>query len=85
MLAIAAAAMEKSMRAETIESNWELIKRLEPFVKGKTDSCVKFDDAVRQALKNYMPALVPYAPEIIKYAALYCDFKGGDTLEVRCG
>ncbi|NEO97557.1 MAG: hypothetical protein F6K58_02360 [Symploca sp. SIO2E9] len=66
-----AAPLESAMKAENIESNYELIKKLEPFVKNKTQNYVTFTDAVRNTLKTYLPELQPHEAEIIKYAALY--------------
>jgi hypothetical protein len=66
-----AAPMEHAMKAENIESNWELIKKLEPFVRDKTDDYVTFSDAVRNTLKTYLPELEPHESDIIKYAAAY--------------
>ena len=66
-----AAPLESAMKAENIESNYELIKMLEPFVKNKTGSYVEFSDAVRNTLTTYLPELLPHVTDVIKYAALY--------------
>ena len=66
-----AAPLQSAMKAENIESNYELIKKLEPFVKNKTGSYIEFSDAVRYTLTTYLPELLPHATEVIKYAALY--------------
>ena len=63
--------LESAMKAENIDSNYELIKQLEPFVKNKTGSYAEFSEAVRNTLATYMPELLPHADEIIQYAALY--------------
>jgi len=67
----AIAPVEKAMKAASIESNWELIKKLEPFVKNKTDDHALFAKAVRQTIATYLPELEGHEDEIIKYAALY--------------
>jgi hypothetical protein len=67
----AIAPVEKAMKAASIESNWELIKKLEPFVKNKTDDHAVFAKAVRQTIATYLPELEGHEDEIIKYAALY--------------
>lgn len=72
-----AAPLESAMKAENIESNYELIKKLEPFVKNKTQNYVTFADAVRNTLKTYLPELQPHEVEIIKYAALYFGVEEG--------
>jgi len=66
-----APAMEKALRAAHIESNYELIKKLEPFVKNQTQDASSFADAVRKTLKTYLPELQPHEQDIIKYTALY--------------
>ena len=63
--------LEKAMKAQNIESNWRLIKTLEPFVKNATDNFAQFTDAVHNALMTYLPELLPHEPEIIRYMALY--------------
>lgn len=63
--------LESAMKAENIDSNYELIKKLEPFVKNKTGNYIEFADAVRNTLKVYLPELQPHKEDIIKYAALY--------------
>jgi hypothetical protein len=63
--------MEKAMKAANVESNYELIKKLEPFVKNKTQDYAIFADAVRKTLKLYLPELQPHEEDIIKYAGLY--------------
>ncbi len=63
--------IEKAIRKVNIESNYELIKKLEPFVKNKTQDAAIFADAVRHTLKNYLPELQPFEADIIEYAALY--------------
>ncbi len=67
-----------------IQSNWELLNALEPFVSGKTDNCTEFGDAVRDTLRTYMPGLLPYAPRIIIYASLYFGVRNENTGEVGC-
>jgi hypothetical protein len=63
--------MEKAMKTANVESNYELIKKLEPFVKNKTQDYAIFADAVRKTLKLYLPELQPHEEDIIKYAGLY--------------
>lgn len=67
----ASPSVEKAMKAANIASNWELIKKLEPFVKNKTDDRATFAKAVRETIATYLPELEGHEEEIIKYAALY--------------
>ncbi len=60
-----------AMKAENIDSNWQLIQKLEPFVRDKTGDAVAFADAVREALNRYLPELIPHSTEIIQYLKLY--------------
>ncbi len=61
----------KAMRAENIESNWELLKKLEPFVKTKTHDRIAFEDAVTRAVETTLPGLKPFLTEIKIYAGQY--------------
>jgi hypothetical protein len=65
------APLEKAIRAANIESNWELIKKIEPFVQTKTQDFAIFADAVREAIATYLPELRGYEREVIQYMALY--------------
>ncbi len=67
----AASQAAKLMRAQNINSNWQLVKRLEPFVRDKTGDYLEFTDAVRKAVRRYMPALVPAEREIVQYMTQY--------------
>lgn len=67
----AASQLARDARALNIESNWQLVKTLAPFVKNKTSSFVELADGVRDALAEYIPELQPHSPEIIQYMAQY--------------
>ncbi|NEP89362.1 MAG: hypothetical protein F6K18_22400 [Okeania sp. SIO2C2] len=67
----AASQLAKDARALNIESNWQLIKTLEPFVKNKTDNFVQLADAVQDALAEHLPELQPHSLEIIAYMMQY--------------
>lgn len=62
---------EEALRAANIESNWELIKTLEPFVKGKFTNYPELKQAVEQAVDRYLPKLVPAKTKIVEYMSLY--------------
>ncbi len=57
--------LEKAIRAANIESNWELIKKLEPFVQTKTQDFVTFADAVRSVIATYFPELQGYEEAVV--------------------
>ncbi|WP_287521350.1 LamG-like jellyroll fold domain-containing protein [Okeania sp. SIO2C2] len=63
--------LESTMKEENINSNWELIQILDPFVRNETDDFTTFSDAVHETLETYLPELLPYEDEITYYAALY--------------
>ena len=63
--------LESAMKEENINSNWELIQILDPFVRNETDDFTTFSDAVHETLETYLPELLPYEDEITYYAALY--------------
>lgn len=65
------APVEAAMKAQNINSNWQLIQKLAPFVKNKTGDAIAFTAAVRKALAQYLPELQPHATEIISYLKLY--------------
>ncbi len=66
-----AAPLESTLKAQNIDSNWQLIQKLDPFVRNQTQDLSRFGDAVRRALQTYLPELVSHSNEIISYLALY--------------
>ncbi|MFF0216054.1 LamG domain-containing protein [Streptomyces vinaceus] len=63
--------LEKAMRAEHIDSNYELLRRLEPYVRPAATSAAALAAATRDTLTTQLPELVPHAPEIIDYLTRY--------------
>lgn len=63
--------LEKAMRAENISSNYELIQRLEPYVREHLGSQARLAEATRQALQRYLPELLPQAEQVTRYLSLY--------------
>ncbi|MFI1452219.1 hypothetical protein [Streptomyces roseus] len=62
--------LERAMRAENIDSNYELIKRLEPYVRTAATTGA-LATATREALAAQLPELVPHAGEITEYLTRY--------------
>jgi hypothetical protein len=64
---------EEALRAANIESNWELIKTLEPFVKAKAKSYPELKQAVEQAIDQYLPELSSptVKADVVRYMSLY--------------
>ncbi|WP_426361715.1 hypothetical protein [Streptomyces sp. E-08] len=63
--------LEQAMRAENIDSNYELIRRLEPYVRPAATSTGSLSAATRQVLATQLPELLPHAVEIIDYLGRY--------------
>jgi hypothetical protein len=53
----AALPLERTLKELDIDSNYELIKLLEPFVAGKLPNYAEFAQAIRDTLKTYPPEL----------------------------
>jgi len=66
-----AAPLEKAMKTLDIESNYELVKTLDPFIRNKTNSFVEFAEAVREAIAQHLPELQPHTVEILQWLTLY--------------
>lgn len=71
--------LEKALLALDIESNYELIKQLEPYVGNKLGSFPAFADAVRDTIRQNLPELQPHTEEIIRYMSMYYGITGDQT------
>ncbi len=67
----AAPPLERALKQIDIDSNYELIKLLEPFVVNKLTRFHEFAQAIRDAIKTHHPELQPHSEAIIQYLALY--------------
>ena len=63
--------LEQALASLDIASNYELIRTLEPFVRGRTGSYPDFVAAVRSAVATYLPDLVPHLTDILGFLVLY--------------
>lgn len=63
--------LEKAMRDEHIDSNYELIRKLDPYVRDATGTVAQLGEATRTALARQLPELIPHANEIIEYLTRY--------------
>ena len=77
----APASLEKSLQTLDIDSNYQLIRQLEPFVRDKLSSDAEFVRAVDDAVKTYLPELQPHLPEIKQYLRLYFGIAHGDQAD----
>ncbi|MEA5449222.1 LamG-like jellyroll fold domain-containing protein [Leptolyngbya sp. CCNP1308] len=66
-----ASSIDEQLRVANIDSNWELIKRLEPYVKTKTSDYGEFKAAVEEAIQQVLPELEPAKADILSYMSLY--------------
>ncbi len=78
----APASLEKTMRDIDIDSNYELIKLLDPFVGDKTQNYGVFVGAVSEAVAIRAPKLIAHIPQIIDYMVLYYDVSEVSSLAV---
>jgi hypothetical protein len=63
--------LEKTLQTLDIDSNYELIKQLEPYVRDHLTDFSEFSLAVDDALMSYLPELTPHSKEIKEYLSLY--------------
>ncbi|MFE3945844.1 LamG-like jellyroll fold domain-containing protein [Streptomyces sp. NPDC059118] len=66
-----ASALDKSMAAEDISSNYELIRGIDPYVRDHTADRGELVVAVKEALAAQLPGLLPHTEQITDYLALY--------------
>jgi Concanavalin A-like lectin/glucanases superfamily len=63
--------LEKTLTTIDVSSNYELIRRLDPLVRNQRESFGTLSKAIRDALKRYLPELLPHAAEVIQYMSDY--------------
>ncbi|NTU78040.1 MAG: LamG domain-containing protein [Chloroflexales bacterium] len=63
--------LETTLQTLDIESNYELIMQLDPFVGDKLDSYTVFANEVRAKIEERLPELKNYADQIIPFMAAY--------------
>ena len=63
--------LEQALASLNISSNYELIRTLEPFVRGRTAQYADFVAAVRTAVTTYLPDLLPHIDDILTFLVLY--------------
>ena len=77
--------MEKSLQTLDIDSNYELIKQLEPYVRDHLADFADFSTAVDDALKINLPELRPHSRQIKEYLSLYYGIEEGYSPEPKAG
>ncbi|MFK0258646.1 LamG-like jellyroll fold domain-containing protein [Streptomyces sp. NPDC090445] len=68
--------LEHTMRALDLDSNYELVRRLDPYVKAAATGRTELAGAVRTALGAHLPELQPHAEEVIAFLAQYYGVEG---------
>ncbi|HSG44004.1 MAG TPA: LamG-like jellyroll fold domain-containing protein [Anaerolineales bacterium] len=63
--------LEKTLQTLDIDSNYELIKLLDPYIRDHRTNYAKFSSEVDRVLKAYMPELYPHNREIKQYLGQY--------------
>ena len=63
--------LEQALATLNISSNYELIRTLEPFVRGRTAQYADFVATVRNAVTTYLPDLLPHIDDILAFLVLY--------------
>jgi hypothetical protein len=74
------APLDEALAALDIASNYELIRTLEPFVRGHTGRYHDFVAAVRSAVSRYLPDLLPHLDDILAFAVLYYEVRDAPQL-----
>lgn len=64
-------ALESTLRELSIDSNFELIKRLDPFVADKVDDFGEFSRAIRETIATFLPELQPHVAAITEFMRLF--------------
>jgi hypothetical protein len=64
-------AFSQAMRALDLNSNYELVRTLAPYVAGRTASYGDFVLAVRQAVQRRLPDLLGHLDQVTDYLAQY--------------
>lgn len=70
---VGATKLEKAMRGADVASNYELVRRLEPFVDPAVRSRDELTRQVREAITVHLPELAGYTDQI---SSFYADFYG---------
>ncbi len=74
------APLDEALAALDIASNYELIRTLEPFVRGHTGQYHDFLAAVRNTVNQYLPDLLPHIDDILNFAVLYYEVRDAPQL-----
>jgi len=65
------APVDKAIASLDLTSNYELVRTLEPYVRGRTGSYPDFAQAVRSAVAAHLPDLLPHIGDVLTFLVLY--------------
>ncbi|MFI1170059.1 LamG-like jellyroll fold domain-containing protein [Streptomyces melanogenes] len=68
--------LERAMRQLDVESNYELVRRLDPYVKSAATGRAELATAVHSALAAHLPELVAHGEEVTEFLAQYYGVEG---------
>ncbi len=69
--------VEQTMRSLDIDSNYELIQRLAPFVTDRITTFAEFARTIRDVIRDQLPELQPHTATIIQQMSLFFGFREG--------
>ncbi|MFG6102783.1 hypothetical protein D0962_12310 [Leptolyngbyaceae cyanobacterium CCMR0082] len=72
--------LEQALPTLNIDSNYELIRRLEPYVIDQINNFPAFVRAVRTAVATYFPDLQPHTDAIVQFMQLYYGITEEDSI-----
>jgi hypothetical protein len=61
----------ETLRAANLETVWELIKRVQPYMRAKSANYSELRAAVHETIDKYTPELAPAKDEVVRYISLY--------------
>lgn len=79
----AAPSLEKTLQTLDLDSNYELIKELEPYLSGSFDSFAAFRSAIEATLRTRLPELLPHRQAIVEFMSLYYGIVQGERFDVE--
>jgi hypothetical protein len=69
--------LEKTLQTLDIDSNYELIKQMEPYVRDHLTDFADFSQKVDSTINAYLPELAPHRKEVKQYLSLYFGLEEG--------
>jgi hypothetical protein len=67
----AGAPLDRAIASLDLASNYELVRTIEPYVRGRVGRYVDFAAAVRAAITTRLPELLPHVEDVLSFLVLY--------------